>query len=316
MKIRNTFLAGCALLILLTQSGCGGAWPPHRLIEIEFTVVNDDGETVEGARIGLTSDYLRAGERKLDRFEVFSDAEGRASFRERTGADLFIGVTKDGYYPSPLGSIGRGGYRINTSTTDPIRLDLEILLREIRNPIPMVGIRATYPFPVEDEWVGFDLEVGDWVAPWGGGRTEDFSAMVTRKITGPRHFSSSLKISFPDEKSGIAGPVELIEESRFLTPRKAFETGYRSTFEINRNLTKDGYQWDTQKKPEAYVLRTRVKRDQNDNMIEAHHTVLLEDIRLIGQLADRPALGLRYWFNPNTNDRNLEFDSSQNLAKD
>jgi len=59
----------------------------------------------------------------------------------------------------------------------------------------------------------------------------------------------------------------------------------------------------------GFFLRTRVKLDAQGNIISAHYTKIMGDIRLAAQ----GSLHFTYYFNPTANDRNLEFDPSKNL---
>ena len=308
----------CILLfaagVIFCQTACTETWPPQRLVEIDFTVVDDDGHPVADSRIRLTSRYIRGGETVRDNYEIYTDESGVAKFRRRTAADLFIGARKEGYYVTSLGSIGRGGYGIDPASKEPISKSIKMTLRKIQNPIAMYGYGWSFPLPEENREIGFDLLGGDWVRPYGTGRTADFSVVFSRERLGGFDFRSTTKILFPNPGDGYLVSKSVYPESQFKTPREADAEGYQSELTIERNRIDDEYQWETQATAPVMILRTRTEYSDDGSIESAHYSILPSGIEPIGQLAEKPAVRFHYWFNPTPNDRNLEFDPERNLA--
>jgi len=162
MKARTGFLSRWLVpLWLFTGLGCGA----H---DITLRVVDDQGDRVTGAEALVSFDYedntVREGE---------SDQDGVFRARGTILPAAFVKVTKNGYYDHVIRGVRRDGDH-----------DLTIVLRERRNPIPLVVRQTHQKVPEEDEPIGFDLEVGDWVAPHGEGKVADFVFELSREFKG------------------------------------------------------------------------------------------------------------------------------------
>lgn len=221
---------------------------------------------------------------------------------------------------------------------------MEVVLPRILNPIPLYaqhgGSATAIAFPVQNEWVGFDLEVADWVAPHGKGKTADFLLRFKNEFKGWSSSQKSLEeriemhkdfykrikkewtmeefkitagkwegvmeLSFPGEGEGV------FEEKRFLAycplklPHLAPEEGYVPTRSsvVNGNFSPG-------REDIGLFLRTRVRRDKQGKMISANYAKVIGDFRV--STPGPGGFSLAYYFNPAPNDRNLEFDSDKNL---
>lgn len=302
-----------SLNLLFFGMACAETWPPREKTTLTIRVVDDDGRPVEDANVRVATFFSQGGEERSLNFRTKSDHRGFAHFEERLTPHIHIHVTKQNHYETRK-DIYALFHRYGHITTEDE--PIELALREIRNPIPMVGVIFRKALKEESGRIGFDLKVGDWVAPHGLGNEVDFFAQITRDIESRERYHSVLTITFPNEYDGIFSVTDDFSDSRFKTPRTAPMEGYVNAFDSVKS--RDGLErsWDPNAPPEYFVLRTRTQTDDTGNLISANYTVTVEGPEIVGPIAEHAGLFLHYWFNPNPNDRNLEFDPSQNLAED
>jgi hypothetical protein len=188
---------------------------------------------------------------------------------------------------------------------------MTFVLKKIGTPIPMYAKRVETKIQKENEPIGFDLMAGDWVVPFGTGKTADMFFTAHRKIVSEREYDCELKLLFPNKGDGIAiTPAEPDTGSEFVTARTAAENGY----EPERIL-----HYNNAKQPESvfgYFIRVRTVVDESGNVKSALYGKIRGDFRFYaGTKAPRAGMGFDYYLNPTPNDRNVEFDPKQNLIK-
>ena len=297
--------------------------------EVKMRVVDDTGAPVAGAMTKII--FI---DHRSERVAVgVSGPDGRFSARGLGTNSVMLKASKDGHYPA----------RVEGLSKDEDH-DVEVVLPRIINPIALYARRDTGSsadaFPVQNEWVGFDLEVADWVAPHGKGKTADFllrfrnefkgwspsQASFEERIEGHKDFYKRIKkewtmeafkiaagdwegvmeLSFPGEGEGVFEEKRFLAYSPMKLPHLAPEAGYVPfrRFEVSDH---DGI---PRRDDVGFFLRTRVKRDSQGKVISANYA------KVIGDFSVHVATGRRellYYFNPTPNDRNLEFDSDKNL---
>ena len=328
------FICTLAIASFLSQISCAQA----PLVELETTVTDEAGEPIEAVNVfayfrGPTPDKSITAEAETDE-EGFAILTGNA-FRKAT-----MRLTKSGYYESRHNDIS-----VYEPNVLPRTRELAFTLREQRNPIALYAKRAdadhlAYKLPVKGEWVGFDLEAGDWIDPHGDGERSDVLFRYTNEFlglniseknlararelnsTGPipwteereRHthgdWSGTLEISFPREREGILAVDEsngYVAYSAMRLPHLAPEEGYEESIRWSNVRTGQ----IVPRKGEGYFLRVRV-RERNDQILEANYAKINDEIRF----DPRGTIYFNYYFNPEVNDRNLEFDPKQNLFAD
>jgi len=238
-----------------------------------------------------------------------------------------------------------GHYRALVRDSDyydmPIgKATVPVVLPRVLQPTALHALRASLNLPVQDQWLGYDLQAADFVPPHGKGKTADirfkyrseflgyrsdgknlararelslisaerrgegFSEEAFKKSAG--HWSGDLEVSFPSEKEGI-----IIETERYWfygqlrLPHLAPETGYAPSQRYE--MTNQGPRPEPRRV--GYFLRTRVKLDADGDIISANYAKIYDDIRFDA----RGTVSFWYYFNPTPNDRNLEFDPARNL---
>jgi hypothetical protein len=174
--------------------------------------------------------------------------------------------------------------------------------------------------PVTNAPVGFDLMIGDWVAPYGKGGTADFLFQLQRKpepevpVREIPPFDVTLTVSFPNAGDGIQSvfaPPQV--HSGLRLPRQAPADGYEPV------LTKRKYKERGQagqsdfRDDQNYFFRVRTKKDAQGSIVSALYGKISKDFLVSGRGDGK--LTFTYHLNPEPNSLNMEFDPGQNLFK-
>jgi len=172
--------------------------------------------------------------------------------------------------------------------------------------------------PVDATEIGFDLQAGDWVAPYGKGSVGDFIFVVNRTIKSSREYRATLQLSFNNKGDGlIPQPDANSHGSELLLPRIAPENGYEPARTWNRGRAPSVSRPDLFEETAnvaAYFFRVRTVLDEKGKVKSAVYGKLYEDVRLyVGTKSPKAGLGFTYYLNPTPNDRNVEFNPQKNL---
>jgi len=286
-----------------------------------------------------------------------SDENGDATFSGKGRLGIFLRVNKEGFYPYGDYPAERERFMIKAEEA----AFREVTLRTIQKPIALHAKRTElysgglreYAIPVMGEWLGFDLEAGDWVKPHGTGKEADilvryngkfvrwsnsnwsldkrrnenrmkferlgkkWSEEVFRKEAGL--WEGTLEFSFPGEKEGLVRVEDdFLLHNALRMPHEAPEHGYASSYFVEKAEGPVPGGVVTEETPKKYLdsredigffLRTRVKLDENGEIISANYSKVHGDF----QFGPKGYFAFDYYFNPKPNDRNLEFDPEQNL---
>ena len=216
----------------------------------------------------------------------------------------------DGYYTS--GDMYTFTKRSFLNRWKPWNPTVEVKLKEARNPVPMYAKRTQFiKVPILDMPVGYDLEKGDWVTPYGKGTVSDFVFNCHIRYVNNDDWDSSFNLTFTSEDDGIQAYTPPEDDfSSFRWPYEAPEEGYQ------KDLTRSGF-WhpDGKHKPEygskqRYIFRVRTKRDEAGKITEARYGKMPDDI----VFSRSGKISFTYYFNPSDN-RSLEYDTERSLFK-
>lgn len=317
-------LAFCAAFLL-----CCGLVGRH---EVKMRVVDETGVPVAGAAV----EVLFVNSSGSDVREGRSGSDGTYAASGRGSDSVMLRAEKVGYYPAQVEGLSKD-----------MNHDVEVVLPRILNPVALFAwdtqMGNAVRFPVQGEWIGFDFEAADWVAPHGKGKTTDILFRFRNEFKGwdddlryPKDMEKAVKfskemcqaarmewtmdkfrvdygkwdglmeISFPGEKEGLVETTKFLSYSRFKMPHSAPLEGYVPSWRYENR----SYRSWSDREDKGFFLRTRVKLDKQGNIISANYAKVRGDFRLD---AKHSCVGFSYYFNPNTNDRNLEFDPRKNL---
>jgi hypothetical protein len=278
--------------------------------QITVQVVDEGGFPVADANVSASyyipppPNATEAGSRKTG----LTDTNGFVTISAHSGPWVGCEVDKAGYYPTS---------GLNFSFTNRIGDQWQpwnptgtLILKKVGQPIAMYAKREDAKIPKENEPVGFDLMAGDWIAPYGAGKTADLLFTVHRSIISPQEFDADLKLTFSNQGDGIIGVPPIAEtDSPLVMPRVAAETGYQSTLSWSyHNFT------ETSVPASGYFFRVRTILDENGNVKSALYGKIQGDVKFyVGTKAPRAGIGFNYYLNPTPNSRNVEFNPKQNL---
>jgi hypothetical protein len=188
----------------------------------------------------------------------------------------------------------------------PLNPELDFVLQKIGVQIPMyAGHIFLKKVPGETKSVGFDLMVGDWVEPYGNGKTSDlifhFDIAPTTWITnsyGKKLINDRGQIlAFSNDGDGIQTFESLLKHG-LRSPRQAPLDGYESSIRFHQVYQPNG----------NYFFRVRSKKDEKGNIVSALYGKIYGDFKFDGKEID-----FTYFLNPEPNSRNMEFDPGKNL---
>jgi hypothetical protein len=288
MIMKNTLTLLCINLIVLAVHRAAGQAPalpaqfgPHQWTAT-VKVIGEDGNPIAGADVSAQYDVQRpAGSDQ----PTFGDVRGLTDSNgifvaSHTDSSWNLGVIaeKPGYYATHTG----WQFYFTDKRRHP---SFTLMLKKIGKPIQMYAKSVNLGVPVFNKPVGFDLEAGDWVAPYGKGATTDFVFTVT---------NSTIVVNFPNARDGIQGFTRDWSQgvSGLLSSNEAPAEGYQPEYEQTHMPNPN----------RIYYFRVRTVLDSQGNVLSTHYGKIYGDF-----------MQFTYYLNPTPNDRNVEFDPKQNL---
>jgi hypothetical protein len=296
------------LLIILTivNTGCVLAVPP----KMKFTLKVIDLETkqsITNASVwtGFTQkeDPWGIGVGKSYIIEEKIGSKGIATYSGNSvngghGGSVFA----EGYYYSGFDFKYKTNKILNR--WEPWNPTITVKLRPKKDPVPMVYKRIELKkIPKKQIKIGFDLEKGDWVAPYGKGKIADFIFIPNWYSFDPiKGSEGSYKLVFSNPDDGIQEyefPKNL--DSSFKWAYVAPTNNYSNILEQKSVWTKTGRLKKGYKNCN-YIFRVRSKRNKKGKIISACYG------RIKGPIDVGPygKFNMEYWFNPNPKSRSLE----------
>jgi len=306
-------------MVGLLSAGCVLAEPR----ETKFTVRVTDVETglpITHAEVRSTFTQERdpwgTGKGQFNQIKLPVDQSGavtlsgyQGKFEEGISARVFA----DGYHTEGKGfKFTRKSLVLNRwEPWDPV---IEVKMRPKKNPVPMVEKSFTWKrIPEMDKPIGFDLEKGDWIAPYGKGEISDFSFTASGYFQDPSKGSKGgYVLSFSNEHDGIQ-TYRFSEEVRssFKWPYEAPLNGYQSSMEKFIYWPPNGGPQETDYDDKNnYIFRVR-SRELADGKIVGCYGIIEGEL----QVGPRGEVKFKYWFNPVPNERSLEYNGENLLKK-
>lgn len=185
-------------------------------------------------------------------------------------------------------------------------------LRPVINPVPMYAKVVQTKLPATDKACGYDLSVGDWVAPHGKGRQSDFIFKGRYRYVSRHDFECNVEMSFAQPLDGLAATTlpEIGQNSFFKWPRAALESGYKAPIALHcvgdRESVRHSFAAN-----DAFFFRVRTV-ERNGEIVAANYgrlTGLSVDV----SDANTCDIMFTYYLNPTSLDRNMESDPKRNL---
>lgn len=266
--------------------------------EATMKVVGEDGNPIgeANADIGYHTNSQPANALGVtDTNGIFSASHSVRS----TLAEVSLQAEKSGYYTTwverQLGPQYDPTQWIFTQT---------LVLKKIKKPIAMYAKWVNSNPPILSQPIGYDLMIGDWVAPNGKGINTDiiFTKIAYRKSGADYEYK--VTVNFKNTGDGIqAYTIPASEQGSGLqSPYEAPIDGYQSQLIKDRSAhpgqpTKSNYDENAK-----YFFRVRTVLDENGSVKSALYGKIYGDF-----------MQFRYYLNPTPNSRNVEFNPKQNL---
>ena len=303
--------------------------------KVTVRVFDEEGGAVTNAEVRAAfQTYIKPGwgwgGGRPNRYTGRTDTNGVCVLEgEGNDGSVSIAAAGDGYYWS-------SGYKYKfTNTTglvlkkwDPWNPTVDVVLKRVVHPIPMyVKSVGTEKIPASGSPVGFDLQAGDWVAPYGNGKVADMVVQMDRKPerTVPIKkvgLHGSDKLTLYDLTLTVCGskdgdgfilvpltPVGHGPSSALRMPHEALANGYVPSV-VKRVYNSVDAPPHTDVRDDAnYFFRIRTEKDENENITDALYGKIYGDFFF----DHNGYLTFTYYLNPTSNDRNIEFDPTQNL---
>ena len=286
--------------------------PPK--IDVRIVAVDEAGNPVPGANcMGSFNDS-----NGILNLTGMTNEKGIFQIAGRTFSAAAIGVSKDGFYEtlarrdfdqSKMYQAADAGHPLEKWQSDP--LEMKIVLKKILHPIPMYAKHVEADIPKDDEAIGFDLEKGDWVKPYGKGEIADFYFMSIRHITSPKQWDASLVLTFVNPGDGIQDFYARWDRgSALISPHLAPVDGYRTQWSQIRTSSTQR----EEKEDQNYIFRVRTTFNAQGQAIGGLYGKIYGDIKYFCGINDTGAgIGFTYYLNPTQGNPNIEFDPEHNL---
>jgi len=284
----------------------------YPLGKVTIKVVDNDGQPVENAKVTVRYDYAKGfgmGWGTSSKFfDGVTDKDGYYTLTKTAPSCWMYTVRKQGYYLS--GENYEFKDKIGGLVWLPWNPTMEIKLKKVMCRTKMyaksINNMNAIKVPVLNETVGYDLEKGDWVAPYGMGVINDLVFIFKVRFVKNDDWDVSYKLTFSNKYDGIQEYfIPDGNQSEYYWPYEAPEYGYQN--EINWSAFYHPGGWagvhkSDYKEDRKYIFRVRTKTDEEGNIVEASYGKIVGDIRLHGD----GYLVFTYFFNP-TGSRSLEF---------
>jgi hypothetical protein len=257
-------------------------------------VVGDGGSPLAGADVDVTYDVPITSDGNQPRYgdvKGITDDNGMFSASHTSDSTgLGILINKSGYYATHAGH----QFYYDEKYWYP---SFTVTLKKVGKPIAMYAKSITYiKFPVFNKPIGYDLMVGDWVAPYGKGVTADFLFTENHLDTKSGY---TFTVRCPNNGDGL-------QEFNVPALLQNATTG-QSDLRSSQEAPADGYQphYEQTQGPDLnrnYYFRVRTVLDSHGNILSTHYGKIYGDF-----------MQFTYYLNPTPNDRNVEFDPKHNL---
>ena len=287
------------------------------LAKATIHVVDDSGFNVTNANVSVAL-FPRDSYANVNVLNYNTDTNGNVVIKGITVGDMNYTVTKKGYYKSKGKHIF---YHRNLDKPiikgkwQPWNPIIKVILREKKNPIPMYAKRVETEIPGTNKWYGYDFMVGDWVKPYGKGKTEDLLFDIAkRRVRNWKDFDGELHIAFLNKKDGIYKYNKKESfKSDFSWDYKAPTNGFINLLDIKVGYIPSGKGYYEENDTSKCYFRVRATTNELGNITSAYYGKMPTRIRFDVRDTKTGWLIFTYYLNSTPNDRNMEFDPKKNL---
>jgi hypothetical protein len=322
MKIK-LLIGGLMLASVLLRAGTDA--PTVKLI---VAVSSLDGRPVPSANVGVGTARIYQTQRGSYPYETTGVTDEQGQFAATLGSpdgEVDAYARCKGFYENRSGLT-----RLYTSSEDlvraqaqghwePLERTLKIVLRPIKNPVPMYAKKVVAVIPEANKPIGFDLEQGEWVAPYGAGKTADFEFFLENGEVKNPDYGVRLSLRMPGASNGIQN-YELADPNAPYLFYEAPADGYQPVWELKLGRNGDSRPQliaaadsdYSRHLSQRFIFRVRSVLDAQGHLTSACYGKIYGPRQLSPRPNGQWAIHFLYYLNPDKT-RNLEFDPSHNL---
>lgn len=266
--MKNIFVYILALLV-------GGCIRAEQRFDFFVRVVSEDGKPMEGitVRMSFFSKFVPFTDQEFVRK---TDGSGLVRFSGRANDLGHVRISEPAFYElmeKPSAFIKRGWHDGSHTDWEPSGSVITVVLKKLGERVPMYAKRDRRRFPVEaGKAVGYDYLAGDFVEPFGVGRTTDVLFSYEASGDSHRDFHWKLTAKFPGEGDGIV-PLESkvgtdhpeFRGSVLRSPTRAPTEGYKNQFVFS------GFGSETipDENDTIYIFRVRTVLDAEGRVVSS-----------------------------------------------
>lgn len=284
--------------------------------KVTLRVIDDLNNIVTNAHVNMTFEHENKGNQT---FEADTDENGEATFTGTANYAAYYTITKQGYYKTwekyKFSHAGKEcaerdkliPWKIRWIPWNPT---VTVVLKKIRNPIPMKVREVKVVLPGLENYYPFDLDVGDWVEPHGEGRKAHIYIYYYNNTIDTFTGTWVLRIKTTIPSTGLH-IFEYNDSSDFKTMYFAPQDNYTNIIEFFVEETKTEVVKNTKLKENQYMV---FKCQNTTNPPTYNYGKIYQPLRY-GKFRNsgKYEIHFRYYYNPTLDDRNLEFDPQQNI---
>ena len=180
--------------------------------QVSVKVIDESGKPMPG--VNVSASYVRstslipaANNISEKQVNFTTDKDGQVVIKDSGVCNNYVycGVKPvKGYYPDATKEFRF--QNVKSGNWQPWNPTIEFILKPVGVQVPMFAKKIEWDTSVPEinKPIGYDLEIGDWVAPFGKGKTSDFLFTLERKFTSvTQDFSATLTLAFQDGGDGI-----------------------------------------------------------------------------------------------------------------
>jgi hypothetical protein len=284
--------------------------------ELTIQAVDESNAPVSGAHVRIA--FIDKDTHMQAMQNGDTDANGTFVGSGYSDIKLNADLRKDGYYLSGAGVIF---YDVTNGNWLPWNPTVKTIMRPVGKPVALYVRRVDVGIPRLDEPCGYDLEAGDWVAPYGKGMEKDLILTIHQEWHGLSDYDVQGELAFKSPPDGLQESTvpDIGKNSVFKWERQAPENGYELEQELRNACFPDG----SGKKPvrsfksqdvwQGYFFRVRTV-EQDGKIVSAHYGKIRGGIAVFpDNTSGKPKIVFTFYYNPTPNDRNLEWDTKRNL---
>jgi len=265
-------------------------------------VIDEVSNPISGAKVEIDNDV----DRKPPSGDGITIPSGKHTAILATTGSLYYGASKEGYY-SCIGEFyfNQGAMKGDpslwpTRRWEPWNPTVEVVLKSKGKVVPMYAKEISLiTLPVPRGPVGYDFQKGDWIGSSGKGESSD---LIFTSKGDSAHYSYVLNWTFSNKGDGI---IRVQPKGKTLSglrsPKEAPLEGYQSEITLDEEGKVPGTSTE-EWRPDCFIFRVRTVLDNRGKVVSANYG----KIYTAGGKAT-------YYFNPEINSRNLEFDIKRNL---